>query len=74
MVRHCQEGDAKRHPREGGNQSALGTPLAKPPRNPEADFAPVTKLVNQAMVLVVNDKAKYGTVAQILAAAKASPA
>ena len=43
------------------------------PYNPEADFAPVTKLVNQAMVLVVNDKAKYGTAAQILAAAKASP-
>lgn len=43
------------------------------PYNPEADFAPVTKLVNQAMVLVVNDKAKYGTVAQLLAAAKANP-
>lgn len=43
------------------------------PYNPEADFAPVTKLVNQAMVLVVNDKAKYGTVGQILTAAKANP-
>jgi len=42
------------------------------PYNPETDFAPVGKLVNQAMVLVVNDKARYGTVAQILAAAKAS--
>lgn len=43
------------------------------PYNPETDFVAVTKLVNQAMVLVVNDKAKYGTPASILAAAKASP-
>jgi len=43
------------------------------PYNPETDFVPVTKLVNQAMVLVVNDKAKYGTPASILAAAKANP-
>lgn len=43
------------------------------PYNPETDFVAVTKLVNQAMVLVVNDKAKYGTPAGILAAAKASP-
>jgi tripartite-type tricarboxylate transporter receptor subunit TctC len=43
------------------------------PYNPETDFVPVTKLVNQAMVLVVQDKAKYGTPASILAAAKASP-
>ena len=43
------------------------------PYNPETDFIPVTKLVNQAMVLVVNDKAKYGTPASILAAAKANP-
>ncbi|WP_431094841.1 Bug family tripartite tricarboxylate transporter substrate binding protein [Polaromonas aquatica] len=43
------------------------------PYNPETDFVAVTKLVNQAMVLVVNDKAKYGTPASILAAAKANP-
>ncbi|MDB5930203.1 MAG: tripartite tricarboxylate transporter substrate binding protein [Polaromonas sp.] len=43
------------------------------PYNPETDFIPVTKLVNQAMVLVVNDKAKYGTPASLLAAAKANP-
>jgi tripartite-type tricarboxylate transporter receptor subunit TctC len=43
------------------------------PYNPETDFVAVTKLVNQAMVLVVNDKAKYGTPANILAAAKANP-
>ena len=43
------------------------------PYNPETDFVPVTKLVNQAMVLVVRDKAKYATPADILAAAKANP-
>jgi tripartite-type tricarboxylate transporter receptor subunit TctC len=43
------------------------------PYNPETDFVPVTKLVNQAMVLVVNDKAKYATPASILTAAKANP-
>ncbi|MDB5965758.1 MAG: tripartite tricarboxylate transporter substrate binding protein [Polaromonas sp.] len=43
------------------------------PYNPETDFIAVTKLVNQAMVLVVNDKAKYGTPAAILAAARANP-
>ncbi len=43
------------------------------PYNPEADFAPVTKLVNQAMVLVVHDKAKYATVGDVLKAAKANP-
>ncbi|MDB5778722.1 MAG: tripartite tricarboxylate transporter substrate binding protein [Polaromonas sp.] len=43
------------------------------PYNPETDFIAVTKLVNQTMVLVVRDKARYGTAADILAAAKASP-
>ncbi|MDA7416945.1 tripartite tricarboxylate transporter substrate binding protein [Xenophilus arseniciresistens] len=43
------------------------------PYDPEADFAPVAKLVNQAMVLVVRDKSRYGTVANVLAAAKAAP-
>ena len=43
------------------------------PYNPETDFAPVTKLVNQAVVLVVRDKARFGTAADVLAAAKANP-
>jgi tripartite-type tricarboxylate transporter receptor subunit TctC len=43
------------------------------PYDPEADFAPVSRLVNQPMVLVVKDKAKYPTVAALLAAAKAAP-
>jgi tripartite-type tricarboxylate transporter receptor subunit TctC len=43
------------------------------PYNPETDFTPVTKLVNQAMVLVVRDKARFATVANVLAAAKAEP-
>jgi tripartite-type tricarboxylate transporter receptor subunit TctC len=43
------------------------------PYNPEADFVPVTKLVNQAMVLVVRDKARFATPREVLAAAKAEP-
>ena len=43
------------------------------PYDPEADFAPVSRLVNQPMVLVVKDKQKYPTVAALLAAAKAAP-
>lgn len=43
------------------------------PYNPETDFTPVTKLVNQAMVLVVRDKSRFKTVADVLAAAKANP-
>lgn len=43
------------------------------PYDPEADFAPVTRLVNQPMVLVVKDKQKYPTVAAFLAAARAAP-
>ncbi|RYF34369.1 MAG: tripartite tricarboxylate transporter substrate binding protein [Comamonadaceae bacterium] len=43
------------------------------PYNPETDFAPVTKLVNQAMVLVVRDKSRFASVADVLAAAKANP-
>ena len=43
------------------------------PYDPEGDFAPVSRLVNQAMVLVVKDKQKYPTVAALLAAAKAAP-
>lgn len=41
--------------------------------DPEADFVPVSRLVNQPMVLVVRDKQKYPTVAALLAAAKAAP-
>jgi tripartite-type tricarboxylate transporter receptor subunit TctC len=43
------------------------------PYNPETDFQPVTKLVNQAMVLVVKDNARFATAADVVAAAKASP-
>lgn len=43
------------------------------PYDPETDFAPVTKLVNQAMVLVVRDRSRFATAADVLAAAKASP-
>lgn len=43
------------------------------PYNPETDFTPVTKLVNQAMVLVVRDTSRFKTVADVLAAAKANP-
>lgn len=43
------------------------------PYDPEADFVPVTKFVNQPMVLVVKDKQKFPTVAAVLAAAKAAP-
>lgn len=41
--------------------------------DPEADFVPVSRLVNQPMVLVVRDKQKYPTAAALLAAAKAAP-
>ncbi len=43
------------------------------PYDPEADFSPVARLVNQHMVLVVSNKQKYPTVAAFLAAAKAAP-
>ena len=45
----------------------------KLPYDPEADFAPVSRLVNQPMVLVVKDRQKYPTVAALLAAARAAP-
>jgi tripartite-type tricarboxylate transporter receptor subunit TctC len=41
--------------------------------DPEADFAPVTRLVNQAMILVVKDRQKYPNFAAFLAAARANP-
>lgn len=43
------------------------------PYDPEADFAPISRLVNQPMVLVVKDKQKFPTVGALLAAAKATP-
>ncbi|MFN7121475.1 MAG: Bug family tripartite tricarboxylate transporter substrate binding protein [Hydrogenophaga sp.] len=43
------------------------------PYDPETDFMPVSRLVNQPMVLVVKDKQKYPTAAAFLAAAKAAP-
>lgn len=41
--------------------------------DPEADFTPVTKLVNQAMVLVVKDKSRFGTPGDVVSAARAAP-
>ncbi len=41
------------------------------PYDPEADFAPITKLANQAMVLVVKDKQKFANAGAVLAAARA---
>ncbi len=43
------------------------------PYDPETDFIPVSRLVNQPMVLIVKDKQKYPTVAALVAAAKAQP-
>lgn len=43
------------------------------PYDPEADFAPISRLVNQPMVLVVNNRQKYPTAAAFLAATKAEP-
>jgi tripartite-type tricarboxylate transporter receptor subunit TctC len=43
------------------------------PYDPEADFTPISRLVNQPMVLIVKDKQKYPTVAALVAAAKAQP-
>ena len=43
------------------------------PYDPQADFAPITKLANQSMVLVVKDKQKFPNAGAVLAAAKAQP-
>lgn len=45
----------------------------KLPYDPEADFAPVSRLVNQPLVLVVKNQQKYPSVAALLAAARAAP-
>jgi tripartite-type tricarboxylate transporter receptor subunit TctC len=41
--------------------------------DPEKDFAPITRLVTQPMVLVVKDKQKYPNAGAFIAAAKANP-
>ena len=41
--------------------------------DPQADFAPISRLVNQPMVLVVKDRQKFPTVAALVAAARAAP-
>ncbi len=41
------------------------------PYDPQADFAPITKLANQAMVLVVNNRTKFPDARAVLSAAKA---
>lgn len=41
--------------------------------DPEADFAPITRLVNQPMVVIVKDKEKFPTFAAYLAAARSNP-
>ncbi|MFT3718564.1 Bug family tripartite tricarboxylate transporter substrate binding protein [Pseudorhodoferax sp.] len=43
------------------------------PYDPQADFAPITKLVNQPMVLAARDRQKFPDVAAVLAAARARP-
>lgn len=45
----------------------------KLPYDPQADFAPISLLVNQPMVLVVKDRQKYLNVAALVAAARAAP-
>ena len=41
--------------------------------DPQADFAPITKLANQSTVLVVKDRQKFPTAAAVLAAARTKP-
>ena len=41
--------------------------------DPQADFQPISKLVNQPMVLVVKNKHKFPSVASVVAQAKADP-
>lgn len=43
------------------------------PYDPQADFQPISKLVNQPMVLVVKDAAKFPTLAAVVTQAKAAP-
>lgn len=41
--------------------------------DPEADFTPISRLVNQPMVMVVKDKQKYPNVNALVTAARAAP-
>ena len=43
------------------------------PYDPEADFAPISKLVNQSMMLVVRSESKYASAADVISAAKSRP-
>jgi len=43
------------------------------PYDPQADFAPITKLADQSMVLVIQDRLKFPTAGAVLAAARAKP-
>jgi len=43
------------------------------PYDPQADFVPITRLVNQPMVLVVKNGKRFPDVAAVLAAARAAP-
>lgn len=43
------------------------------PYDPEADFQPISTLVNQPMVLVVKDATQFPDVASVIAQAKAAP-
>ena len=44
------------------------------PYDPQTDFQPISKLVNQPMVLVVKDSAKFPNLAAVVQQAKAAPA
>lgn len=43
------------------------------PYDPQADFQPISTLVNQPMVLVVKDKSQFPSIAAVVAQAKAAP-
>jgi tripartite-type tricarboxylate transporter receptor subunit TctC len=43
------------------------------PYDPEADFVPISKLVNQSMVLVVRSDSKFAMVTDLVSAAKSKP-
>ena len=44
------------------------------PYDPQADFAPITKLADQSMVLVIKDRLKFPTAGAVLAARSIWPA
>jgi tripartite-type tricarboxylate transporter receptor subunit TctC len=43
------------------------------PYDPETDFTPISRLVNQSMIMIVKDKQKFPTVAALILAAKSAP-